>query len=186
MPFGLYKDVVQKRTHSMVFYRFTCVARWLLMFLQLCISATLTALGSMAARDGTPITVLGAINTVAAGILAFLHNSGLPDRYRYDMNEFKEVEDHIKEILDSGIAPAGLTAEQILAECFELYRDAKLTVTANMPDNYRTKHGKSVRPTAPTTAPSQSKSDAKGENMSRLPSVAEGGESETSATTKAK
>lgn len=156
------------------------------MFLQLCISATLTALGSMAARDGTPITVLGAINTVAAGVLAFLHNSGLPDRYRYDMNEFKEVEDHIKEILDSGIAPAGLTAEQILAECFELYRDAKLTVTANMPDNYRTKHGKTVRPTAPPATPGGVKPDQRGEpTTSRLPSVAEG-VPENSSVTKAK
>lgn len=115
---------------------------WILMLLQLCISATLTALGSLATKDGTPITVLGAINTIAAGILAFLHNSGLPDRYRYDMDEFREVEDHIREILDSGIAPEDLSTEQVLAECFDLYRDAKATVTANMPDNYRTKNGK--------------------------------------------
>lgn len=123
---------------------------WVLMLLQLCISATLTALGSVALHDGTPITVLGAINTIAAGVLAFLHNSGLPDRYRYDMDEFREVEDHIREILDSGIAPDDLSTEQVLAECFDLYRDAKATVTANMPDNYRTKNGKIRQGTAST------------------------------------
>lgn len=69
------------------------------------------------------------------------------------MNEFREVEDHLKEILDSGIAPAELSTEQILAECFDLYRDAKATVTANMPDNYRSQQTKSVRQVPPPTPP---------------------------------
>jgi hypothetical protein len=106
------------------------------MLLQLFIGATLTALGSMSFSQGTPITILGAANTVIAGLLAFLQNSGLPDRYRYDKSEFEALEDHIKEILDSGIAPADQTADQILAECFDLYQDAKATVSANLPANY--------------------------------------------------
>lgn len=126
-------------------FRGASILRWVLMLLQLCIASVLTALGSMSRSNGTPITVLGAINTIAAGILAFLHNSGLPERYGYDMQEFRDVEDHIKEILDSGIAPADLTTEQILAECFQLYREASETVKANMPENYRSRKAKSVR-----------------------------------------
>jgi len=145
MVFGLYKDVVRERTKSMYLFHGASILRWVFMLLQLCISAVLTALGSVSLKDGTPITVLGAINTIAAGILAFLHNSGLPDRYRYDMDEYKEVEDHIKELLDSGIAPAELSIEQILAECFDLYQDARATVTANMPENYRTRQTVPVR-----------------------------------------
>jgi hypothetical protein len=106
------------------------------MLLQLFIGATLTALGSMSFKQGTPITILGAANTIIAGLLAFLQNSGLPDRYRYDKSEFEALEDHIKEILDSGIAPADQTTDQILAECFDLYQDAKATVCANLPANY--------------------------------------------------
>ncbi|KAM3464847.1 hypothetical protein NHJ6243_002170 [Beauveria neobassiana] len=111
----------------------------------LCISATLTALGSVAVKDGTPITVLGAVNTVSASILAFFHNSGIPDRYRKDMDELRQVEDHIKELLDSGIAPLSLSPEQIIAECFDLYQDAKATMEANLPDNYRNRQTTPVR-----------------------------------------
>lgn len=173
MVVGLYKDVVKERTKSMFLFHGASILRWVFMLLQLCISAVLTALGSADLKDGTPITVLGAINTISSGILAFLHNSGLPDRYRYDMDEYREVEDHIKELLDSGIAPAELSLEQILAECFDLYQDAKATVTANMPENYRTRQTLPVRrqeqdqpaPTDrrdPTSTPGQAKGGLKG------------------------
>ncbi|KAJ3475653.1 hypothetical protein NLG97_g9384 [Lecanicillium saksenae] len=145
MPNGLYRDVVAKRTKCMALFYGATLMQWLFMLLQLCISAVLTALGSIATKDGTPITVLGAVNTVSAGILAFLHNSGIPDRYRKDMEELREVEDHIKELLDSGIAPAEMSLEQIIAECFDLYQDAKATIGANLPDNYRTRQTTPVR-----------------------------------------
>ncbi|KAM3519870.1 hypothetical protein NHJ13051_007217 [Beauveria bassiana] len=80
-----------------------------------------------------------------ASILAFFHNSGIPDRYRKDMDELRQVEDHIKELLDSGIAPLSLSPEQIIAECFDLYQDAKATMEANLPDNYRNRQTTPVR-----------------------------------------
>lgn len=153
MPGGLYRDVVQQRTKCGILFYGATFMQWTFMLLQLCISAVLTALGSVAVKDGTPITVLGAVNTVSAGILAFLHNSGIPDRYRRDMEELKEVEDHIKELLDSGIAPAELSLEQIIAECFDLYQDAKATINANLPDNYRSRQNGPVRRQAPGPMP---------------------------------
>lgn len=139
MPRGLYRDVVSHKYRFYFLFHLTSVLRWMLMILQLLLGAALTALGSMSLEDGKPITILGAVNTVIAGFLALLHNSGLPDRYRNDMAGFEELEDHIKEILDSSIAPAGQTADQVLAECFDLYRDAKSTVAVNMPANYASK-----------------------------------------------
>lgn len=136
MPRGLYKDTVTQRTKFFYLFHASSGIRLILMLLQLFIGATLTALGSMSFKQGTPITILGAANTVIAGLLAFLQNSGLPDRYRYDKSEFEALEDHIKEILDSGIAPADQATDQILAECFDLYQDAKATVSANLPANY--------------------------------------------------
>ncbi|KAF4587364.1 C6 transcription factor [Ophiocordyceps camponoti-floridani] len=106
---------------------------------QLLIGAAVTSLGSFAKRSGVPITILGALNTVMAGLLALLHNSGLPDRYRYDMAQFEELEDRIKEILESGIAPIDQTTDQVLAECFDLFRMAKATVNANMPATYNSR-----------------------------------------------
>ncbi|KAM0258093.1 hypothetical protein ACHAQJ_003998 [Trichoderma viride] len=139
MPRGLYKDTVTQRTKFFYLHHASSGIRWILMLLQLFIGATLTSLGSMSFKQGTPITILGAANTIIAGLLAFLQNSGLPDRYRYDKSEFEALEDHIKEILDSGIAPADQTTDQILAECFDLYQDAKATVSANLPANYTTR-----------------------------------------------
>lgn len=45
--------------------------------LQVLLGATLTALGSLSSKHEAPIVVLAAANTVNAGILALLHNSGL-------------------------------------------------------------------------------------------------------------
>ncbi|KAG5999826.1 hypothetical protein E4U43_001832 [Claviceps pusilla] len=136
MPQGLYRDVVAHKYLYFYLWHFTTFVRWSLMLLQILLGAALTALGSMSLEDGRPITLLGAVNTVVAGLLALLHNSGIPDRYWNDMAEFEEIEDHIKEILDSGIAPAGQEAPQVLGECFDLFRDAKATVAANLPANY--------------------------------------------------
>lgn len=165
MARGLYHDVVLRRTRCMVLFYAATMMQWIFMLLQLCISAVVTALGSVVVKSGTPITVLGAINTISAGILAFLHNSGIPDRYRKDMEELRDVEDHIKELLDSGIAPAGLSLEQIIAECFDLFQDAKATVKANLPDNYRNRQTTPVRrqppgDPAPPPPPPQDSDDA--------------------------
>lgn len=141
LPRGLYRDVVYQRTKAFYLFHATSIARWTLMILQLFLGAVLTALGSMSLKEGTPITVLGAANTVTAGFLAFLHNSGLPDRYWYDMAEYEEVEDHIREILDAGMIPADHTLDQALAECFDLYQNAKATVLANKPPTYTTGQG---------------------------------------------
>jgi hypothetical protein len=69
---------------------------WFLMILQVMVGAILTALGSLPMREATPITALAAVNTVGAGLIGLLHNSGLPDRYRMDKAQFMQVEDYIR------------------------------------------------------------------------------------------
>ena len=139
MPKGLYRDIVFRRVKFYYMFHVTSIFRWALMILQLFIGAALTALGTQSMRNGTPITVLGAANTIIAGLLAMVHNSGLPDRYRYNMAEFEQIEDHIREILDTGIVAADQTIDQVLAGCFNLFQDAKATVQANMPANYNSR-----------------------------------------------
>ncbi|KAM5348154.1 hypothetical protein ACJ41O_007978 [Fusarium nematophilum] len=136
LPPGLYRDVIHRRTISFYFFHVASIIRWGLMIVQLFLGATLTALGALSMQDGTSITILGAANTIIAGLLALLHNSGLPDRYRYDMAEFEEVEDHIRELLTTGLVRADKSLDQVLAECYDLYHDAKATVAANMPVTY--------------------------------------------------
>ena len=66
------------------------------MVVQVMIGAVLTALGSLPQREATLITTLAAVNTVGAGLIALMHNSGLPDRYRMDKAQFVQVEDYIR------------------------------------------------------------------------------------------
>ncbi|KAF7560603.1 hypothetical protein G7046_g3542 [Stylonectria norvegica] len=169
LPPGLYKEVVFHRTRSFYFFHLTSFLRWGFMILQLFLGAALTSLGSLSPINGTPITILGAANTIIAGLLALLHNSGLPDRYRYDMAEFDKVEDHIKEILETGIVPADNAIDQTLAECFDLFHNAKVTVGANLPVTYNSSHALQGRRSVPMTSP-------KYDSAPRLPKVKAGGD----------
>jgi hypothetical protein len=96
LPEGLYRDVIAQRSKYFISYHLLSTLRWFLMILQIVLGAILTALGSVQLDTGIPITVLAAINTIDAGLLALMHNSGLPDRYRLDQVEFIKVEDHLK------------------------------------------------------------------------------------------
>lgn len=96
LPDGLYKDVITHRSKYFILYHLISTLRWFLLILQIVLGAILTALGSVQGNLNTPITVLAALNTVAAGLLALMHNSGLPDRYRLDKVEFMKVEDSLK------------------------------------------------------------------------------------------
>jgi hypothetical protein len=96
MPEGLYRDVITQRSKYMMLYLVLSTLRWALMILQLVVGATVTAFGAAESHMVDTITVLGAVNTVNAGLLALMHNSGLPDRYRMDKVEFVRVEDFLK------------------------------------------------------------------------------------------
>ena len=136
LPVGLYRQVITARTKC--YYRFHCLSmiRWLCMLLQIFISATLTAIGSVSPGNGTVITVLAAINTITSGVLAFMHNSGFPDRYRSDKTQLEDVEDHLIRILDTGLVEEDFTVGEALANCFDRFREAKETVRTNMPASY--------------------------------------------------
>ncbi|KAK1752161.1 hypothetical protein QBC47DRAFT_389907 [Echria macrotheca] len=136
LPEGLYRDVVTQRSKYCIAYHIVSTLRWFLMLLQIVLGAILTALGSVQQRVNIPITVLAAINTIDAGLLALMHNSGLPDRYRLDKVEFTKVEDFLKELLDTGIVETGQNVDDVLCDCFGRFQAAKNTVLANMPDAY--------------------------------------------------
>ncbi|KAK5660550.1 hypothetical protein OQA88_13100 [Cercophora sp. LCS_1] len=102
LPDGLYKDVVAQRSKYFILYHLISTFRWFLLIMQIVLGAILTALGSVQQGLNTPITVLAALNTVAAGLLALMHNSGLPDRYRLDKVEFTKVEDTLKVCVVTG------------------------------------------------------------------------------------
>jgi len=70
-----------------------------------------------------------------------MHNSGLPDRYKNDWNEFDNVEMYLKELMESGIVRDGLGRDGAIEHCFDLYKKAKQTVAKNKPAAYATPSG---------------------------------------------
>ncbi|PHH65902.1 hypothetical protein CDD81_1271 [Ophiocordyceps australis] len=166
MPIGLYRDIVARRSKYGFLFQMTNTTRWTLMVLQLLIGAAITSLGATSAK-GPVVTTLGAVNTVAAGLLALMHNSGLPERFSYDKMQFEELEDHVKEMLQVRIVPEGQTVDQALAECCDMFREAKATVAVNQPASYNSRKSLQDKigatdktkapsgPTVPQTAPVQ-------------------------------
>ncbi|KAK8042768.1 hypothetical protein PG994_013251 [Apiospora phragmitis] len=136
LPDGLYRDVMWEKAKFTYWFHILSTIRWCLMVLQLGLSASLTALGSLSKQDGKPITIIAAICTCIAGILALMHNSGLPDRYRSDRNEFYQTEMHIKEIMDTRLAAADQNIMEVMAGCFDQFRAARQTVQNNIPASY--------------------------------------------------
>ncbi|KAL1887517.1 hypothetical protein Cpir12675_006514 [Ceratocystis pirilliformis] len=133
MPLGLYRDIVFLRAKYFYLYHAIITIQWAGMVLQLFLGASLTAIGSMSIDDSTTITCLAGANTVIAGILALIHNSGLPNRYHNDRAEFVRVEDHIRKILEGGVVEQNMTTQDIIANCFEMYKKAKEAVFVDSP-----------------------------------------------------
>ncbi|KAK4100306.1 hypothetical protein N658DRAFT_487027 [Parathielavia hyrcaniae] len=136
LPEGLYRDVVGQRAKYCVGFQLLSSLHWFLMVLQVMVGAVLTALGSLSTRYSTPITLLAAVNTLGAGLVGLMHNSGLPDRYRMDKAEFIHVEDYIRAVLDTGVVEAQQKAEDVLNECFTRFHKARSTVLSNKPQVY--------------------------------------------------
>lgn len=65
-----------------------------------------------------------------------MHNSGLPDRFKNDTDEFDGVVQYLRELMDSGIVKEGMTRDQAIDCAFTLFRRAKSTVATNKPSAY--------------------------------------------------
>ncbi|KAI0172280.1 hypothetical protein GGR52DRAFT_463329 [Hypoxylon sp. FL1284] len=141
---GLYQDVLSEKTKFSYRFRVVGTVTWALMLIQIAMGAVLTALGSLPSEYGTAITSIAAVNTCVGGTLALLHNSGIPDRYRKNSNEFYKIEEHLKAIVDTGVVPADQDLSEVLASCFDMFMDARQTVQNNDPSSYATAPGKAA------------------------------------------
>jgi hypothetical protein len=77
------------------------------------------------------MTTIAAVNTINAGLLALMHHSGLPHRYKNDWKEFDGVEVHVKELMESGLVKEGVGRDQAIETCFSMYRKAMERVVRN-------------------------------------------------------
>jgi len=95
----------------------------------------MTALASHKTNE-TAITILAAANTVNAGLVALLHNSGLPNRIRNDWNEYAKAELYITKLLDTGIVEDWMKPWDAVDKCYKTFKKAKETVQSNKPAVY--------------------------------------------------
>jgi len=96
--------------------------------------------GPTAGQYTLTITILGAINTVIAGVLALIKGQGLPERLRHDRAEFRQVQDWIEQteaLLAVGIIGRNRKEVGLLVQvAFLKYNAAKQSEENNVPENY--------------------------------------------------
>lgn len=98
-PHGLYGKLYRNEKFTNRKYHAFDFTAYILLFLQLVISAVFIILGSLPHLDThIPIAVLGAIATVIAGALALMKGNGLPNRLRVERDELRLVMFEVEEL----------------------------------------------------------------------------------------
>lgn len=139
---GLYDRVLSQDMKNRSMY---AIARYVVIFLylfQIVIAATFTALSAYQKSSVATLTSLGAINTVVAGMLAWLTGQGMPVRFRRARNQYREVVKAIESAertfaeIDFIDWPAGERPHPIKERdrLEKMYEEARLDQEANYPE----------------------------------------------------
>ncbi|KAI4240710.1 MAG: hypothetical protein L6R40_004955 [Gallowayella cf. fulva] len=170
---GIYTRIIhEERTAKFQFYFAASVIN-VCYFGQICIAAALTALGASGSSN-VAITVLGAANTVLAGVLTYLKGQGLPTRLRHYWTALRKCREFIEEVEreveaeemggvgEKGGKEEGVDVEGMIETIVRMYHDVRQTAEDNTPDTYIPMQGSSAaalssssssRPTNPTNNP---------------------------------
>lgn len=141
---GLYDRSLAQDTKNRVLYGMSTYVISFLYLLQILIAAALTGLSAYQQTSSVALTTLGAINTVLAGILAWLNGQGMPTRYRRARDQYREVVRAIEDtertfaeidyiVWDEGTNPrpnAFLERDRLE----QMYEDARQDQERNYPD----------------------------------------------------
>ncbi|KAJ8104620.1 hypothetical protein ONZ43_g7764 [Nemania bipapillata] len=94
---GIYRTVIATQTRMRIQHALLQAFLYLVYFAQIILGAALTALGATASRHESVITILGAFNTVLAGVLALIKGSGQPQKLGKDRVGYRRLQDWIEE-----------------------------------------------------------------------------------------
>ncbi|KAI1776596.1 hypothetical protein F4818DRAFT_439996 [Hypoxylon cercidicola] len=137
---GIYRSVLEAQSSKSFQHALLAAFLYVCYFAQIVVGAALTALGPSSARHATTVTVLGAVNTTLAGILALIRGSGQPQRLEKDCVGFRRLKDWIEEteaLLAVGVIGRDRKEVGLLVEsAFKRYNAAKMSVENNSPDFY--------------------------------------------------
>ncbi|KAL1893546.1 hypothetical protein Sste5346_006376 [Sporothrix stenoceras] len=105
---------------------------------QILVGAVLTTLGPNAQNHSVAITVLGATNTVLAGVFVLMKGQGLPDRLHKNALAFRRVQDWVEEtdaLLVAGVVGRDRREVGLLVEtAFQRYNAAVANEQSSWPD----------------------------------------------------
>jgi hypothetical protein len=137
---GIYKSIIDMQRKKHLQYDVIAFLQYGLYFAQVVVGAALTALGPSAADHTVLITLLGAINTVIAGVLALIKGSGQPTRLAKDQVGYRRIQDWVEEteaLLAVGVIGRDRREVGMLVEvAFKKYNAAKSSEENNRPDMY--------------------------------------------------
>ena len=112
----------------------------------------MTALG---ASDGShvKIAILGAANTVIAGVLSFFRGQGLPNRLKQFQHTMRVVREYIEQ-RERNFArlDCNLDVDHEIKAILSMYEDARKNDEANDPDSYHNPLSTSIQSAPSTTA----------------------------------
>lgn len=147
-PRSLYSRAVKRRAAQSRTYMFTATLVNTLLLTQVVLGAALTGLGA-SNSSRVLITVFGALNTIFAGVIAFLKSRGQPMRARMFRDDLSRVVDEIENsaVMWYGISAVAhgydaidtdeqVTVRSEVARLTRLYDKAVKTNTMNDPDMY--------------------------------------------------
>ncbi|KAL8736464.1 MAG: hypothetical protein Q9166_000256 [cf. Caloplaca sp. 2 TL-2023] len=150
---GIYTRIIHEEHSAKFQFYFTASVINICYFSQICIAATLTALGASTASK-VAITVLGAVNTVLAGVLTYLKGQGLPVRLRHYWTGLRKcrefVEEKEREVEAEGWGgygtdgKAGIDVDEMIETIVRMYHDVRQTAEDNTPDTYLPMKGSSA------------------------------------------
>lgn len=147
---GVFKRVVTAERNAQIQYYASAFLINACLLLQIVFAAALTALGA-ANGSHTQVTILGAANTVIAGLLSFTKGQGLPNRLRQYQNTLRKVREYIEQKerdfsqLD---CKHDLTSE--IKTVIEMYEAARQNDENNDPSAYHNPVMASTKPNSPS------------------------------------
>ena len=130
---GIYKRTVDEE--SSVQFKFTLTTYIVNVFslLQIIVGAALTALGA-AKGPAAAVTLLGAVNTIVAGILTYLKGQGLPTRLEQYHHLLRTLREHIEEREREFTEPdCTLDVDEVVQSIVQMYKEVRQTAEDNAP-----------------------------------------------------
>ncbi|KAL8768343.1 MAG: hypothetical protein Q9209_005377 [Squamulea sp. 1 TL-2023] len=132
---GIYTRIIHEERSAKFQFYFAASVINTCYFGQICIAAALTALGASGSSN-IAITVLGAANTVLAGVLTYLKGQGLPNRLRMYWSGLRKcrefIEEKERECAAEGYAvdgdqEEGMDVDEVIDVIVRMYHDVRQT-----------------------------------------------------------